>query len=171
MLPFHIPLNLHLIVMLGFCFMAVMIMIIRLRVAKKPATIKKILIPPLGMSTGFLMFLYPPFQIPWSWTIITFITGAVFLSLPLILTSKFHIVDQDIYLKPSRAFTGILITLLVLRLVLHSYIEQYISLFQTGSLFFILAFGMLLPWRIAMYVQYKKLYSQIADKPLVTAPE
>jgi membrane protein CcdC involved in cytochrome C biogenesis len=36
-------------------------------------------------------------------------------------------------------------------------VEAYITIYQTGAVFFILAFGMLLPWRIAMYIQYQKL--------------
>ncbi|MNJ02792.1 hypothetical protein D3C73_1628740 [compost metagenome] len=44
-----------------------------------------------------------------------------------------------------------------MRLALHEYVESWITLYQTGAVFFVLAFGMLLPWRIAMYVKFRKL--------------
>ncbi|MGZ4164949.1 MAG: CcdC protein domain-containing protein [Tumebacillaceae bacterium] len=50
----------------------------------------------------------------------------------------------------------------MIRVGLHSYVEEFISLPQTGAVFFILAFGMLLPWRIAMYVRYDKVRKQLA---------
>lgn len=152
--PIPVP---QLTAMIGFCMFAIMVMLIRLKVAQKPTSMKKIIIPPIGMSTGFLMFLYPPFRIEWSWALSAFLVGALFLSIPLIATSKFEIKNKAIYLKQSRAFIWILIILLVIRLSLHGYLEEYISLYQTPGFFFILAFGMLLPWRIAMLFQYKKV--------------
>lgn len=150
--------------------MASTFFIIRLRATKKPTSTKKIIIPPIGMSTGFLMFLLPEFHIPITWAILSFLTGALFFSLPLIKTSTFEIKEDQIYLKQSRAFVFILTGLFLLRLALHNYIEHHISVFQTGSLFFLLAFGMLLPWRIAMLIQYRKLeQSRNRDKLPSTA--
>jgi membrane protein CcdC involved in cytochrome C biogenesis len=154
----------HIVAPLGAFLMATMVILLRLRATKKPTSAKKIIIPPLGMSTGFLMFLFPPFHIPWSWAILSFLCGALFLSIPLIKTSKFQIINDQIYLKRSRAFVLILVVLLVIRLSLHSYIEQHISIYQTGAIFFILAFGMLLPWRLVMYYQYKQVEKQLARK-------
>lgn len=149
--------------MIGFCMFAVMVILIRLRAAEKPTSIKKIMIPPIGMSTGFFMFVFPPFRIEWLWALGAFLIGTLFLSIPLIVTSKFEIRENAIYLKRSRAFIWILITLLVLRLSLHGYLEEFISLYQTAGLFFILAFGMLLPWRIAMLFQYKKVAKNLSN--------
>jgi membrane protein CcdC involved in cytochrome C biogenesis len=159
-----IPFNFHFITPVIAFVMAATVITLRLRATNKPVNAKKIILPPIGMSTGFLMFLYPPTHIPWSWAALAFLTGALFLSIPLIQTSKFHVVNGEIYLKRSKAFVWILLTLFVLRLSLHSYIEQHISVFQTGSVFFILAFGMLLPWRLAMYVKYKKLQNELKQK-------
>ncbi|MGA8943137.1 MAG: cytochrome c biogenesis protein CcdC [Thermoactinomyces sp.] len=136
--------------------MAIIVIFLRLRAAKKPTNAKKILIPPLGMSTGFAMFFFPPTHIPWSWAIAAFLTGALFLSIPLIQTSKMEVIGEQVYLKRSRTFVIILIVLFAIRMSLHTYIEHILSIYQTGSLFFILAFGMLLPWRLSMYIQYKK---------------
>ena len=44
-------------------FMATTMIFIRAKAAKKPATEKRIILPPLFMSTGALMFLFPTFQI------------------------------------------------------------------------------------------------------------
>jgi membrane protein CcdC involved in cytochrome C biogenesis len=137
--------------------MATFYLVMRLRAGRRPTHAKKILAPPLGMSTGFLMFLYPPAQIPLSWGVVAFLIGAVGFSLPLIHTSRFAIVGRKIYLKPSKAFVWVLLTLFAVRMLAHETIEHFISLEQTAGLFFILAFGMLLPWRLAMYREYRQL--------------
>ncbi len=149
--------------------MALSVIFIRLKAAKHPTNARKILIPPLGMSTGFLMFVAKPTHIPVSYGIAAFLVGMLF-SIPLIASSKFYKADGEIYLHRSRGFMFVLLALVVIRLALHGYIEQYVSLVQTGAVFFILAFGMLLPWRIAMYLRYRKLidsvsFSSVPDKP------
>ncbi|MDN4594773.1 CcdC family protein [Polycladomyces subterraneus] len=151
----------HIAATLGSIVMALTFVVIRLRATKKPTSAKKIILPPIAMSTGFLMFLYPSTHIPVTWGIIAFLAGAVFFSYPLIRTSHFHVVDGDIYLKRSKAFIFILLGLLILRLGLHSYVEELFSIPQTGAVFFILAFGMILPWRVAMYIQYRRLLKKI----------
>lgn len=49
--------------------MAVIVMAVRIKSSEKPATAKKIILPPIFMSTGALMFLFPVFHV----------TGAEFL--------------------------------------------------------------------------------------------
>lgn len=154
-------LNLHALTTLGTMTMALLAVFVRSRASRKPASAAKIIMPPLGMSTGFLMFLFPFTRIPLSWGVIAFALGAVILSYPLIRTSKLEIVDGHIYLQKSRQLVIVLLGLLTLRLALHSYIEQFITLPQTGAVFFTLAFGMLLPWRLAMYAQFRKLEAQL----------
>ena len=153
-------LNLQLIVSVGAVCMALMAIGVRMRAAKKPTNVKKILIPPLGMSTGFLMFVAPQTHIPWSYALFAFVVGLVF-SYPLIRTSHFEINEGEVYLKRSKAFPVILLSLLVIRVGLHSYVQEFISLPQTGAVFFILAFGMLLPWRLAMYSRYDNVRKQL----------
>jgi membrane protein CcdC involved in cytochrome C biogenesis len=164
------PFDLHLLLPFIVLIFAIMVIVIRIRATNKPTHAKKIILPPLGMSTGFLMFLYPPTHIPLTWGLTAFTTGAVFLSIPLIQTSKLQVVDQQIYLKRSRAFIFILIILLVIRLSLHTYMAQQITLFQTAALFFVLAFGMLLPWRLVMYYQYQRLQKQLSQKRIAQSP-
>jgi len=150
---------------LGIATMALMALFLRIRSTKRPVTVKGIIMPPLGMSTGFLMFLHPSTHFPFWWGLIAFVAGALFLATPLIWTSRFEAVNGKIYLKRSFSFIVILIALLSVRLLLHSYVEQYISIPQTAGLFFTLAFGMILPWRIGMYLRYRRLRDSLVSSP------
>lgn len=150
-------LNLPITSTLGMMIMAFLIIFMRIRNTKKPIFVRKIIIPPIGMSSGFLMFLYSPMRFPVQWGFIDFLAGAILFSIPLILTSKFEQVGDAVYLRRSKAFIIILLAILIVRVVLHGYVEQWVSVQQTAALFFVLAFGMLLPWRVAMYFQYIKL--------------
>ncbi|MNC81511.1 hypothetical protein D3C75_1346640 [compost metagenome] len=40
--------------------------------------------------------------------------------------------------------------MLLVRVLLHDWVERYITVVQSAGIFFILAFGMILVWRIAM---------------------
>ena len=39
----------------------------RVREGRSAVTLKKIVMPPLGMATGFCMFFYPPCRVPFLW--------------------------------------------------------------------------------------------------------
>ena len=145
---------------------ALTVIAIRLRAAKHPTSARKIMIPPLGMITGFLMFAFPVMRIPVLYGIIAFLVGCLF-SIPLITSSRMEQINGDVYLKRSPAFIIVLLSLLVIRIALHTYIERYVTIPQTGAVFFILAFGMLLPWRIAMLIRYKQF---VAKKEGVAQP-
>lgn len=127
-----------------------MVIFLRLRASNRPTTLRKIMIPPLGMSTGFMMFLAPHTRIPWSWAGIAFLVGAVFFSVPLIRTTQLEIRDEVVYMKRSKAFLWIIIGMLLVRVLLHDWVERYITVVQSAGVFFILAFGMILVWRMAM---------------------
>lgn len=129
----------------------------RLKETRRPLTLRRIVIPPLAMSTGFLMFLYPPTRVPGSWALGAFLAGATIFALPLVHTSKLSLVEGDVYLRRSRAFLWVLLGLLAVRLALRETISHYISPLQTGSLFFILAFGMIVHWRIDMLGKFRRL--------------
>ncbi|WEG11526.1 cytochrome c biogenesis protein CcdC [Pullulanibacillus sp. KACC 23026] len=135
------------------------IIIVRLKASNRPTNARKILIPPMGMSTGFLMFIAPQCRVPWLDFFEALVVGAIF-SILLVKTSKFEIRDEQIYLKRSKAFAFVLIGLLIVRVIIKIFVEQEISYAQTGALFFVLAFGMILPWRVAMYIMYKRLEKQ-----------
>jgi len=82
----------------------------------------------------------------------------------LIKTSNFEIRDNDIYLKRSKAFIYILVGLLILRLILKAILSSTIDIGQLSGMFFLLAFSMIVPWRVAMYRSYMKLYRQLHPK-------
>ncbi|TGB04661.1 CcdC family protein [Halobacillus salinus] len=143
--------------------MATGMIFIRLRAAKKPASVKKIILPPLFMSTGALMFVVPVFRVSFSQVLEALAVGVIF-SIFLIRTSRFEVRDGDIYLKPSKAFIGILFGLLGLRIVLKLVIGQTISFGETSGMFFLLAFGMILSWRLAMLKEYIRLEKTISKQ-------
>ena len=146
------------------------ILVWRIRETQRPVTAAKILIPPLGMTTGFSMFLVPQTRVPLAWGLAAFLAGVVFLSYPLVRTSTMTRSGNDILLKRSRAFLVILLALVAVRLAARGYVEQYIDTVQTGSLFFLLAYGMLLPWRIVMYLRYRALTREAdASRPSLGA--
>lgn len=143
--------------------MAVGVMFLRLRAAKKPVTFKKIILPPIFMSTGASMYLLPEFQLT-SLEIIEAVSVGLIFSIFLIKTSKFDIKGKQIYLKPSKAFIFILVGLLVVRVGLKSYLSQTIDLGELSGMFFLLAFSMIVSWRIAMYHSFIKLQEKIRDQ-------
>lgn len=133
------------------------LIIIRIRAGKRPTTLKKIVIPPLGMATGFIMFAVPVTHIPWLWGLAAFGTGLLIFSFPLIVTTSMEKVNSDIFVRRSKAFIAIMLVLFLLRLSLHSVVEQYMTIPQTGAIFYLLAFGMIVPWRFAMVGDYLRL--------------
>lgn len=145
---------------IGAAMMAAMAIFIRMKAIKKPATAKKIILPPLFMSTGFLMFLHEPTHITMSQTIEALSVGLIF-SLLLIKTSSFEIREQHIYMKRSKAFVFILFGLLIARIIFKLLIGDAINIEELGAMFFILAYGMIIPWRIFMLITYKKMERQM----------
>ncbi|CDQ39910.1 MULTISPECIES: CcdC family protein [Virgibacillus] len=147
----------------GAAIMAVSMIFIRLKAAKKPASVKKIILPPFFMSTGALMFLFPVFQISW-YQVVEAIAVGMICSIFLIKTSKFEIRDQDIYLIPSKSFIFILCGLLIFRIAVKVAIGSHISVGETSGMFFMLAFGMIVTWRLAMLYKYLQLEKQLNMK-------
>ncbi|WNS77276.1 cytochrome c biogenesis protein CcdC [Bacillus sp. DTU_2020_1000418_1_SI_GHA_SEK_038] len=146
---------------IGAIGMAIFAMFLRMKAAKKPASAKKIILPPIFMSTGALMFIFPYFRVTALEILEALLVGMLF-SILLIKTSKFEIRDNQIYLKRSKAFLLILIGLLILRIAGKLVLSSYIDLGQLGGMFWILAFGMIVPWRVAMYLNYRKLQRELS---------
>ncbi|HLR66235.1 CcdC family protein [Virgibacillus alimentarius] len=143
-------------------FMATTMIFVRLKAAQKPASVKKIILPPLFMSTGALMFLFPEFQVKWTQVLEAVSVGMIF-SILLIKTSRFEIRKQEIYLIPSKAFAFILFGLLLVRVIIKLIIGGSFSLGETSGMFFLLAFGMIITWRFAMLYKYKKLEKELKE--------
>ncbi|KSU62635.1 hypothetical protein AS034_11010 [[Bacillus] enclensis] len=142
--------------------MGFFVLFIRMKAQKKPVSGKKIILPPIFMSTGALMFLFPFFRVTLGELLEALTVGMLF-SILLIKTSKFEVRDHDIYLKRSKAFAFILIGLLIVRIVAKSILSATIDYGALSGMFWILAFGMIVPWRIAMYIQYRRLHQENSD--------
>lgn len=147
-------------------FMALLVLFVRMKASSKPTNAKKIILPPIFMSTGALMFVSPFFRVTTAELLEAVLLG-MFFSIFLIKTSKFEIREDAIYLKRSKAFAFILIGLLVLRIALKTYLSSTIDVGQLSGMFWILAFGMIVPWRIAMYISYKKLHRELNSDLIV----
>ena len=132
----------------------------RVREARTAVTVRKIIIPPLGMATGFSMFLVPAFRVPWSWAAIAFLIGMVALAYPLLVTSRLVRDGDAIMMKRSNAFFIVVISLAAIRFFARDYLDAYMSMQQTAGLFFVLAFGMILRWRMRMLFEYRTLLGQ-----------
>lgn len=129
----------------------------RVREGRSPVTLKKIVMPPLGMATGFCMFLVPQCRIPWEWGLGAFLVGAAVLAYPLLATSDLHWKDGAIWMKRSSAFFAVIIVLALVRYLARDYFDRFLTLEQTGALFYLLAFGMILRWRAKLYFAYRAL--------------
>ncbi|WP_240622909.1 CcdC family protein, partial [Staphylococcus condimenti] len=117
---------------------------------------------PIFMSTGALMFVVPYFRLSGMEIIEAIILGVLF-STVLIWTSRFEVKGSEIYMKRSKAFPIILISLLVIRTFIKVVVSNQIDPGQLAGMFFLLAFCMILPWRIAMLMKYKKLKKELIN--------
>ena len=144
-------------------FMATTMIVIRAKVAKKPTSAKRIILPPILMSTGALMFIFPEFRVEPIQILEAFFVG-MFFSIFLIKSTKFEIRNNQIYLIPSKLFIFILFGLLIIRLVIKLIIGSTISFGETSGLFFLLALGMMITWRAAMLIKYYQLKNKLEMK-------
>lgn len=142
--------------------MGSLVIFVRLKGQNKPVSTKKILLPPVFMSTGTLMFVVPYFRVTPAEVLEAFVVG-MFFSIFLIKTSRFEVRDGNVYLKRSKAFPFILIGLLLIRLLMKVVLSSSIQIGQLSGMFFLLAFGMILPWRVAMYIQYRRLMQELDE--------
>src|SRR5699024_12617264 len=137
-------------------FMATTMILVRMRASEKPASIKKIILPPLFMSTGALMFLFPMFRLQFSDVLEALLVG-IFFSFFLIKFSRFEIKNNELYLITSKAFIFILFGLLILRIIIKLIIGSNISFGETSGMIYLLGIGMRFIWLIAMLNNYLKV--------------
>lgn len=129
----------------------------RIREGRTAVTLRKIVIPPVGMATGFSMFFAPAFRIPWLWAAAALLLGALILAYPLVRTSRLALQGETIMMHRSPSFFVVMIGLGIIRILAHSYLDTLLSIQQTAGLFFVLAFGMILRWRVSMLLEYRRL--------------
>ena len=138
---------------LGMCG----VLVWRVHEGRSRVTVRKIVMPPLGMATGFCMFLVPMFRVPLTWALTAFVIGAVLLSYPLLLTSSLQREGEEIMMKRSSAFFAVIVILAAIRYFARECFDRFLTLEQTGGLFFVLAFGMILRWRLRLLSLFLKL--------------
>jgi len=145
--------------------MFVVVNLVRLRNTKNPAAARTIILPPLFMATGAGMFILPMFR-PTLLELISSVVMGMLFSIILIKTSKFEIRDNQIYLQRSKLFLAALIGLVALRMTGKIVLAETINIdpAQMSGIFFILAFSMILPWRISMFMEFRKLKRQLDNK-------
>lgn len=136
------------------------VILIRMKASKEPATVKKIIIPPIMMSTGALMFVIPYFRVSPAGIVEAVLMGLVF-SLILIWTTRFEIKHKYVFIKRTKSFPVILLSLLLIRLGIKYWISGSVDIGELSGMFWILAFAMIVPWRIAMYFQYKNVAGKL----------
>ncbi len=136
--------------------MGIVASFVRVKASARPTNAKKILIPPLAMSTGMLQFLVPAFRLTWLEVGEALLVGLIF-SVFLIKTSNFEKRNGEVYLSRSKAFFIVVFVLLAIRTAMKAFIGAEVNIFATGGLFYLIAWGMIVPWRIAMYQKYKQI--------------
>jgi membrane protein CcdC involved in cytochrome C biogenesis len=129
----------------------------RMHESRRPVSLPGLIIPPLGMSTGFSMFAVPAFRIPWTWGIGAFVLGAAVFAYPLVASPQLTREGDRVMMRRPKWFLVVLLVLAAVRLGLREYVSAIISVQQTAGLFFVLAFGMILRWRTALLLEYRKL--------------
>jgi membrane protein CcdC involved in cytochrome C biogenesis len=134
----------------------------RLRETRTAVTRRKIVIPPLGMATGFCMFFVPAFRVPWMWALAAFLIGFLALAYPLLLTTRLVRQGDTVMMKRSAAFLAVILVLAAIRFLARGYFDTILTAQQTAALFFILAFGMILRWRVKMFLDFKKLTAELS---------
>jgi membrane protein CcdC involved in cytochrome C biogenesis len=139
------------------------VLIWRVREGRTAVTIKKIVMPPLGMATGFSMFVAPAFRVPWVWAAVAFLAGAILLAYPLLATSRLERQGEAIMMRRSGAFFAVVVVLAIIRYAARGYLDAVMSVDQTAGLFFVLAFGMILRWRMRMLMEYRALTASVAE--------
>ncbi|MGA7158891.1 MAG: cytochrome c biogenesis protein CcdC [Acidobacteriaceae bacterium] len=135
------------------------VLVWRIREGRTAVSVKKIIFPPLGMATGFSMFIVPVFRFPWIWGVVAFLIGAVVLAYPLLRTSRLIRQGSDIMMQRSTAFFSVILVLAAVRILARGYFDTLLTVEQSGGLFFVLAFGMIVRWRLSMLMEYRRLTS------------
>jgi len=132
----------------------------RLREARTAVSLRKIVIPPLGMATGFCMFFVPAFRIPWAWAGLAFLIGALALAWPLLLTTRLIRQGDAVMMKRSSAFLAVILVLAAIRFFARGYFDNLLTAQQTAALFFVLAFGMIVCWRAKLLIDFRRLTAE-----------
>jgi len=75
----------------------------------------------------------------------------------LLLTTRLVRRGDLIMMQRSNAFFTVILALAAIRLMARGYLDTVLSAQQTGGLFYLLAFGMIVRWRAQMLLEYRRL--------------
>lgn len=152
---------LFLIASIGAVIMGIVVIFVRKHASKTPLTLKKIIIPPVMMSTGALMYIFPYFRLSWIHIAETIVIGAIF-SVVLIFTTKYEVKNSELYVRQTKAFPVILMGLLLARIALKYIFSLNTTPGEIGGMFFLLAFVMIGIWRLSMFIKHNDFKKQQA---------
>ena len=153
------PIHLNVLSLVASVGGALAVLAWRVRETRTPVSARSLIIPPLGMATGFSMFLAPMFRVPWTWALAALVVGGLALAYPLVRTSRLVREGDTITMQRSNVFFAVLIVLAAVRIGARAYLDTVLSVTQTAGLFFILAFGMIVRWRVQLLLTYRHLVS------------
>ena len=105
------------------------------------------------------------------WGLGAFLIGAIVLAYPLLLTSDLHRQNGVIMMKRSSAFFAVIIVLAVARYLARGFFDRFLTLEQTGALFYLLAFGMIVRWRLKLLLAWRALTAEPALASGTPTPE
>ncbi|MCH6264229.1 CcdC family protein [Neobacillus citreus] len=128
----------------------------------------KILLPMVFLLPGFSALLQ--FQLHLKvWEIGVAALIGVLLAVPLIFTTNYEIRnDRKIYAQKNKTFFIALIAVLVIRIALRQFISG-IDPISLSMLFFTVAVGYVVPWRIISFVKFRKVkQAQMLGEEIVT---
>ena len=108
------------------------VLVWRVQEGRTAVTAKKILIPPIGMASGFCMFLVPDFRFPLLWAACAFLLGAVVFAYPLLRTSRLVRDGEVIMMQRSNIFFVVVIALAAIRILAHSTIDRFVDVRADG---------------------------------------
>ncbi|MBG9836666.1 MULTISPECIES: CcdC family protein [Bacillus cereus group] len=147
-----------------FLCIALLIFWRRYRSMHKPikGTGKRILWPLLFLTPGIVWFFGPVHPAILQVAIATFI--GILFSVPLIVLTNYERRDDgNIYTKKSAAFLITFIALIILRYGSRQYIIDLDQ--QTiGLLFYVVAVSYIIPWRIASYIKFRKVWRRNSNQ-------
>lgn len=146
---------------IGAVIMGIIVIFVRKHASKTPLTLKKIIIPPVMMSTGALMYIFPYFRLSFTHIAETVLIGAVF-SIVLIITTKYEVKNSELYVRQTKAFPIILMGLLLARIALKYIFSLTTTPGEIGGMFFLLAFVMIGIWRLSMLIKHNEFKKQQA---------
>src|SRR5699024_12842783 len=87
---------LFLLASIGAVIMGIIVIFVRKHASKTPRTLKKIIIPPVMMSTGALMYIFPYFRLSWTHIAETVLIGVV-CSIVLLINKQYAVKGAEVY--------------------------------------------------------------------------